>query len=135
MLWDFQVPGGAWRQLALAYQADERPSMSQSLSPDAEAHVTAGRERPVYTVGRATKSSLDCSGAVVPTLGLPQSTRALAVQLAHAGRAVYRRPDGLWAKVVVTGVETGDSARDHTPVSVRQSEESRGGEGDGVGLV
>lgn len=132
MLWDFEgVPG----RLALVAQADGLPEMSQSLSPEAEAHVTAGRERPVYTVGPTTKSSLSCSGAIVPALKVSGSTRDAADGLAHAARATFRRPDGVWAQVVVTGVEMSDAHRKWTKVSVTQSEESRGTVANGVGLV
>lgn len=130
-VWTWTDARARKRAAALFLRRGGTPTVSDSLSADATAYETVGRERPVYRSGATLKRDISADGTIVPDAvegygGLAAwSTRDAFRELMGQRRALFRGPDGTRAKAYVTGISMPHESGLYADVSVTQSEEAR----------
>ena len=130
-VWTWTDARSRRRAAALYARRGGRPSMADSVSADATAYETVGRDRPVYRGGKAMARDLSVDGTAVPDAPAGYegvrawSTRDAFRELAAQRRALFRGPDGGRHRVYVSGVDMPLESGLYADVSVTQTEEAR----------
>ncbi len=133
-VWTWTDSRSRKRAAVLYTGRNDTPSSEDSRSTDATGYTTVGAELPVYRAPKATKRTLDASGSMPVGKSIDSgryaacskwSTREAFEELLDQRRAVYRSPDGLIAKVYVSGYDMPRKSEHYVDVSISQMEEGR----------
>lgn len=122
--WFWMDSAGTPHTAILKYNIDKVMQPSDDITLGANKFITTGREYPVFRYTKSLERALDIDGIVLKSESEQYCTLDDFESMAIANHCIYRRPDGKWFQVAITGIKFSKEEL-YTKVSISQEAETR----------